>query len=152
MMTLIQFERGNIPSFDDALDGTSKSRPFSNCLTLTNEDFANFLHRDKDHIAIAFGMWWASKVCKVGKKVSYLFSDGVDHDRVNGGGFLWGEYRFGVDFQRCVTVATFFGILLIQVIVQRVSLRFFGEGNTIIMSPWRVIVQMMSPAGVLLFS
>ena len=110
-MPLIQFPRGNIPSFDKVLDGISKFYPFSNCLTLSNEDFTNFLHCD-NHITMAFGMWWTSKVCKVGGKVSYPFSDNVDHDLVDDSGFLWGEYQCGVNFQQCVTVAILFKILL----------------------------------------
>ena len=57
---LLISNRSNIPSFDDYLDGASKTHPFSNCLTLTNNDFANFQHQDKDHIAVAFGLWWIS--------------------------------------------------------------------------------------------
>jgi hypothetical protein len=87
----------NIPSFDNFLDGDSKARPFSNNLTLTNDNFSNFLHRDKDYVAAAYGMWWTSKK---GHQLDYSFSEGVDHNKVEGGGFLWGEYKIGVDFQR----------------------------------------------------
>ncbi|KAM6495054.1 hypothetical protein JOM56_009677 [Amanita muscaria] len=92
---------GNIPSFDDYLDGNSKACPFSNCLTLTNDDFANFQHRDKDHIAVAFGLWWTSQraVTPEGQPI-YSFQSDLDHDQIDGGGFLWGEYGIGVDFQR----------------------------------------------------
>jgi hypothetical protein len=93
--------RGNIPSFDDYLDGNSKTHPFSNCLTLTNNDFANFQHRDKDHIAIAFGLWWTSaQAFTPDGEPFYSFPTGVDHDKIDGGEFLWGEYGIGVDFQR----------------------------------------------------
>lgn len=103
-LLLISF-RGRIPSFDDFLDGSSKARPFSNCLTLTNDDFANFQHRDKDHIAVAFGLWWASAQAFTpeGQPV-YSFPSGIDHDKIDGGGFLWGEYGIGMDFQRYVKV------------------------------------------------
>ena len=104
-LLLYQSFRGNIPSFDDFLDGSSKAQPFSNCLTLTNDDFANFQHRDKDHIAVAFGLWWTSAraLTPEGQPV-YSFSDLIDHDEIDGGGFLWGEYGIGVDFQRYVKV------------------------------------------------
>ncbi|KIL65066.1 hypothetical protein M378DRAFT_60828, partial [Amanita muscaria Koide BX008] len=100
--SLIETSReGNIPSFDDYLDGNSKACPFSNCLTLTNDDFANFQHRDKDHIAVAFGLWWTSQraVTPEGQPI-YSFQSDLDHDQIDGGGFLWGEYGIGVDFQR----------------------------------------------------
>ena len=87
--------RGNIPSFDD-LDGDSKAHPFSNNFTLTNNNFSNFQHCDKDYIAAAYGMWWTS----ARNEQSYLYREGLDHDKVDGGGFLWGEYKIGVDFQR----------------------------------------------------
>lgn len=86
-----------IPAFDDFLDGDSKARPFVNNLTLTNDDFANFLHCDKDYIAAAYGMWWTSDR---NSKHEYSFSKGLDHDKIDGGEFLWGEYKIGVDFQR----------------------------------------------------
>jgi hypothetical protein len=93
--------RGNIPSFDNFLDGDSNARPFTNCLTLTNDDFANFQHRDKDKIPIAFGLWWVSEkgLSSTGKP-AYSFSKGLDQDQIDGGGFLWGEYGTAVDFQR----------------------------------------------------
>ncbi|EDR00494.1 uncharacterized protein LACBIDRAFT_334102 [Laccaria bicolor S238N-H82] len=99
--SLIETSReGRIPSFDDFLDGNSKAQPFSNCLTLTNDDFSNFQYRDKDHIAVAFGLWWTSArdFTSEGKPV-YSFQSDKDHDEIDGGGFLWGEYGIGVDFQ-----------------------------------------------------
>ncbi|KAG1829044.1 hypothetical protein DFJ58DRAFT_848842 [Suillus subalutaceus] len=45
-------------SFDQ---GTTPQRPFTNSLTLTHNDFANYLHTDCDHIPITYGMWWVSK-------------------------------------------------------------------------------------------
>ena len=76
-------------------------QPFSNNLTLTNNDFSNFQHCDKDHIAAAYGMWWTSSrgIIK-GGELEYSFSNAFDHDKIDGGGFLWGEYKIGVDFQR----------------------------------------------------
>jgi 2-oxoglutarate-Fe(II)-dependent oxygenase superfamily protein len=91
--------RANIPAFDDFLDGESKTRPFSNNLTLTNDDFSNFLHRDKDYIAAAFGMWWTSAK-SLDHQPDYTFTDDLDHKQIDGGGFLWGEYKIGIDFQR----------------------------------------------------
>lgn len=55
--------RDNIFSFSNGrkvihcLDGDDKLHPFTNSLTITNNDFSNFQHRDYDHIAAAYGLW-----------------------------------------------------------------------------------------------
>jgi len=55
-----QYSRGNLSSFNNYLDGNLKAHPFSNCFTLTNDDFTNLQHHNKDHIAVAFELWWTS--------------------------------------------------------------------------------------------
>ena len=99
-MSTANILRGNIPFFDDYLNGHSKAHPFSNCLTLTNNDFTNFQHHHKNFIAIAFGLWWTSTraLTPEGQPV-YSFKKGLDYNQIDGGEFLWGEYEIGVDFQ-----------------------------------------------------
>lgn len=92
--------RHRIPSFSDiALDGKSAELyPFANSLTITRDDFANFLHCDKDEIETAFGLWW----CGIMKNGHYHVDPTVDHEQVKGGAFVWGEFGYGVDFERQV--------------------------------------------------
>ncbi|TCD59762.1 hypothetical protein EIP91_011525, partial [Steccherinum ochraceum] len=91
----------DIPSFSQVtLDGDDPERPFANCLTLTNGDFANALHQDNDFNPLAFGMWWVTGVRNEGRSTAYEFDDKLDHDSVEGGAFLLGEYGIGVDFER----------------------------------------------------
>ncbi|KAJ8483234.1 hypothetical protein ONZ45_g14671 [Pleurotus djamor] len=90
--------KSRIPSFADAtIDGDSTSAPFANSLTITRDDFGNFLHRDRDAIDIAFGIWW----CGVLRDGKYVLDTDIDHNRVIGGAFIWGLLGYGVDFQRC---------------------------------------------------
>lgn len=96
---LTNLSRGLIPSFANGLD-RSPDDPFTNNLTMTHKNFANYLHRDKDKIACVYGMWWPSYVFKRGRHTSYEFDDNVEHDAIEGGAFLWGEYGYGVDFER----------------------------------------------------
>ena len=42
-------------------------------------------------------MWWTSTK---NNQLGYSFSKGLDHNKVDGGGILWGEYNIGVDFQQ----------------------------------------------------
>jgi hypothetical protein len=95
------------------LDGSSPEFPFANSLTLTNNDFANFQHCDKDFIPIAYGLWWTSKqeVDPDTNSSTYSFHSTTDHERVVGGGFLWGEYGIGIDFARYERETTVFFIL-----------------------------------------
>jgi hypothetical protein len=83
-------------------------------LTLTNNDFANFQleHCDKDFIPIAYGLWWTSKreVDPKTNTSTYSFDPTTDHGRVDGGGFLWGEYGIGIDFARYGCVTTIFDL------------------------------------------
>jgi hypothetical protein len=84
------------------LDGSSPEFPFANSLTLTNNDFANFQHCNKDFIPIAYGLWWTSKreVDPKTNTSTYSFDPTIDYRTVDGGGFLWGEYGIGIDFAR----------------------------------------------------
>jgi hypothetical protein len=94
------------------LDGSSPEFPFANSLTLTNNDFANFQHCDKDLILIAYGLWWTSKR-EVNPKTNtstYSFDPTTDHGRVDGGGFLWGEYGIEIDFARYGCGTTIFDL------------------------------------------
>ncbi|KAG5220308.1 Polyketide synthase PksM [Salix suchowensis] len=51
-----------IPSFAaETIDGVDSNHPFANALTITHDNFSNFLHTDKDEIEIAYGMWWAGR-------------------------------------------------------------------------------------------
>jgi hypothetical protein len=68
---------------------------------LTNNDFANFPHCDKDFIPIAYGLWWTSRKDVSGPTnvPSYSFDPDIDHGNVKGGAFLWGEYGIAIDFE-----------------------------------------------------
>lgn len=95
-------------SFDNALDGESIATPFANSLTATNNDFANYQHRDNDLIAAAYGMWWTTAVEKgENGQPRYKFKDDIDHNQVRGGAFLWGAYGIAVDFERYVLLCTY---------------------------------------------
>lgn len=105
--------RNHIPAFADiAFDGQSSEEPFTNSLTITNDDFANYQHKDKDKIAVAFGLWWTSHKRKEGCGTAYEFTPDVDHKDVQGGGFLFGEYGVGVDFERSVFCVGCLGLQL----------------------------------------
>ncbi|KAG1838454.1 hypothetical protein DFJ58DRAFT_668370, partial [Suillus subalutaceus] len=99
---------GGIPSFDMvSLDqGTTPQRPFANSLTLTHNDFANYLHTDRDHIPIAYGMWWVSKRENV--RGPFQFHPQADHYRIPGGSFFWGEYNIGVNFSKAAGLVEIF--------------------------------------------
>jgi hypothetical protein len=107
---IISASSGNIPAFSTlVLDGSSAEFPFANSLTLTNNDFANFQHCDKDFIPIAYGLWWTSRKDISGPKnvPSYSFDSNIDHGNVKGGAFLWGEYGIAIDFERYESVVLF---------------------------------------------
>ncbi|KAF7311464.1 Polyketide synthase PksM [Mycena kentingensis (nom. inval.)] len=86
-----------ILSLGDVFDGVNTERPFANSLTVTRNEFANFMHQDNDATNIAYGMWWCAKQ----KGEDWVFSDDADHDKTTGGEFIWADYGFGVDFARC---------------------------------------------------
>ncbi|KAF6751053.1 hypothetical protein DFP72DRAFT_817076, partial [Ephemerocybe angulata] len=83
---------------DIAFDGTNVKNPFANALVVTHNDFCNFLHRDRDEIEVAYGMWWAANFDA--ELNTWLFDPSVDHKDIEGGQFLWGEYGVMVDFER----------------------------------------------------
>ncbi|KAF6742478.1 hypothetical protein DFP72DRAFT_830463, partial [Ephemerocybe angulata] len=83
---------------DLVFDGTDVKCPFANALVVTNNDFCNFLHRDRDEIEVAYGMWWTARFDA--ELNTWLFDSDVDHKDVEGGQFLWGEYGTMVDFER----------------------------------------------------
>jgi hypothetical protein len=98
------FGRNHIPSFASlSLDGDSAERPFANSLTITRDDFANYLHHDADKIQIAYGLWWAAvqTVTANGDK-KYQIDPTRDHDNIKGGAFLFGDYAVAVDFEKSV--------------------------------------------------
>lgn len=72
-------------------------RLWANALTLTNDNFANFLHRDRDHIPATFGLWWVVYHKKFKK---FWFNDQIDHKNVSGGQFVWGAYGVAIDFPK----------------------------------------------------
>lgn len=92
--------RADIIAFNDTLDGSSPKTPFVNSATVTHSDFANYLHRDRDHIASAFGIWWPAKcIWDAEKKMyRYVFAEDAKQSSVKGGAFLWGEFGLAVDF------------------------------------------------------
>ncbi|KAJ7204008.1 hypothetical protein C8J57DRAFT_1008482, partial [Mycena rebaudengoi] len=95
---LISISRIGVLSFADALDGKSAERPFTNSLTATYHGFSNWLHCDNDHVPVAVGLWWEAECEGPGKK--YVFSTDADHNKTKGGEFVWGEFGFGVDFEK----------------------------------------------------
>ncbi|KAJ3761506.1 hypothetical protein EV360DRAFT_4260, partial [Lentinula raphanica] len=72
--------------------------PFANSLTITNRDFANYVHKDRVAIDIAFGFWWTA--FKPKKRGLWVISDNHDHNKIKGGEFLLAEYGVAVDFPR----------------------------------------------------
>ncbi|KAG1889499.1 hypothetical protein F4604DRAFT_1498440, partial [Suillus subluteus] len=78
---------GGIPSFDMvSLDeGITPQQPFTNSLTLTHNNFTNYLYTDCNHIPITYGMWWVSKHEKV--RGPFEFHPQVDHYCITGGFF-----------------------------------------------------------------
>lgn len=69
---------------------------FANSLVITRDDFSNYQHKDRDAIDIAYGLWWAAR--QNGNK--YELDPACDHAQIKGGQFLYGEYGWGVDFER----------------------------------------------------
>lgn len=89
-----------MPNFDHlTFDGVDVESPFANSLTITRDDFSNFLHIDKDAIDAAYGGWWAARVRPDG---SYTIDENVSHSRIKGGAFVLGNYGIGINFERSV--------------------------------------------------
>ncbi|KAF6758422.1 hypothetical protein DFP72DRAFT_808144, partial [Ephemerocybe angulata] len=83
---------------DVTFDGSELNNPFGNALVVTHNDFCNFLHKDRDEIEVAYGMWWAGMFDT--SLDTWRFDDKVDHGDIEGGEFLYGEYGIVVDFER----------------------------------------------------
>ncbi|KAJ3831018.1 hypothetical protein F5878DRAFT_729718 [Lentinula raphanica] len=80
------------------LAGGEAQTPFANSLTITNGDFANYVHRDRDAIDIAFGMWWTAS--RENQRRPWTIDEEYDHDSIKGGEFLIAEYGIAVDFPK----------------------------------------------------
>ena len=87
-----------MPNFDDfKFDGEKDPEsPFANSLTITRDNFSNFLHINKDAIDVAYGGWWAARVHSDG---SYTTGGNVLHSQIKGGGFVLENYGVGIDFE-----------------------------------------------------
>jgi len=71
------------------LDRDSKYHPFLNCLTLTNDDFANSLHCDKIILLLHLGFGGHLQNLSLQRSSQFTLSPlGLDHDKIDGGGFL----------------------------------------------------------------
>ena len=73
---------------------------FANSLIITRDGFANYQHTDFDAIPIAYGLWWVGR----GIHTGYSIDPALDHGCVQGGQFIYGEYGWGVDFEKYVSV------------------------------------------------
>jgi len=96
-----------MPNFDHLhYDGEKDvGSPFANALTITRDDFGNFLHVDNDAIDAAYGRWWPARVHPDG---SYTTGGNVNHSRIKGlGAFVLGDYGIGIDFERSVSFPPF---------------------------------------------
>ncbi|KAF9488233.1 hypothetical protein BDN71DRAFT_1513251 [Pleurotus eryngii] len=90
-------KKNKIPSFAaETIDGVDSNHPFANALTITHDNFSNFLHTDKDEIEIAYGMWWAGRKEEKG----WTVGDDTAQRHIQGGAFLWGKYGVAVDFEQ----------------------------------------------------
>lgn len=99
LLTLRMLIRENVPSFDTfTLDGPTPQQPFANALTLTSQEFANYIHKDKDWSPGVFGIWWTTGMA--GRSPKYAFDKSFDHSNVKGGEFLLAEYGVGVAFDQ----------------------------------------------------
>ncbi|KAJ7038512.1 hypothetical protein C8F04DRAFT_914784, partial [Mycena alexandri] len=96
--TLLQSvaDRDGVLSFGDILDGVSVERPFANSLTATKCGFCNLQHCDKDHAPVAYGKWFQAK--RNGQQ--WHFHPTADHNKTQGGEFIWGAFNIGVDFNK----------------------------------------------------
>lgn len=94
--------RHQVPGFD-VFDWSSTFSHtfdiFANSLTITRDDFANFLHSDRDEIGVAYGWWWVAGFDE--RKREYVLDDArFKQSDVQDGAFLFGEYSVGVDFKQ----------------------------------------------------
>ncbi|KAJ4464501.1 hypothetical protein C8J55DRAFT_493846 [Lentinula edodes] len=96
-------QRNDLPSFaqlDLLHKGELVAMPFANSLTITHSDFSNYVHCDRDAIAVAYGWWWVGY--RGHSKDSWKLSlDGsFDHNQVTGGSFLIAQHGIAIDFAR----------------------------------------------------
>ncbi|KAK7049479.1 hypothetical protein VNI00_005510 [Paramarasmius palmivorus] len=95
-------EMYDVPSFDQLEMVTLHGKPivnaFANSITITNDDFANYQHMDRDAIAIAYGWWWIG--WQDPRTKTWHVKDEYDHDKVQGGEFLVAEHGVMIDFSR----------------------------------------------------
>ncbi|KDR65649.1 hypothetical protein GALMADRAFT_81643 [Galerina marginata CBS 339.88] len=88
------------PSFGyTTFNGSRSADCFANSLTVTCQDFDNFLHEDNDEIGIAYGWWWAARHNKQQNK--YVVDEQCKHHSIRSGAFFWGAYKIAVDFSQC---------------------------------------------------
>jgi hypothetical protein len=149
-----RIHRKSVPSFDTLiLDGSSSQMPFANSLTLTHDDFSNFLHKDNDEIPIAYGMWWSS-TAKSRRGPFSLDDSGLNHKDIHGGSFFWGEYNVGVNFEKYVELNFFYCIKLLIGLILEQELpwwRFSGGVRWITIAHCKVRVKEIRQDGVHLY-
>ncbi|KAK7447682.1 hypothetical protein VKT23_013938 [Stygiomarasmius scandens] len=93
--------RTGIPDFSQTeIDEENTIMPaLANSITITCNDFSNYLHTDRDESHIAYGWWWiGSRKNRLGRWE--LDIDNHNHSDVKGGAFLIGQYGYAVDFER----------------------------------------------------
>ncbi|KAF9039139.1 hypothetical protein BJ165DRAFT_1496361 [Panaeolus papilionaceus] len=91
-------QKDGIPNFSDAeLSDDIFQGSYANALAITRDNFANFQHRDNDETPHTYGWWWPALLSMDGR----YHVDWNSHSKTEGGGFSFGEYGIGVDFQRC---------------------------------------------------
>lgn len=87
-----------MPSFGQAhYDGKTGLFHLGPNLTLTLQDFANLLHKDRDKSRWVSGVWWPAK--KVQGQYVIDRSPGAMR-KVRGGQFIWPEFMIGIDFEK----------------------------------------------------
>lgn len=99
-ITLSWFYRKGVLGFTQLDPLHLDASNFANSLIITRDDFSNYQHRDNDAIPVAYGLWWAGS--KNGTR--YSIDPARDHDKIRGGQFVFGEYGWGIDFERCATI------------------------------------------------
>lgn len=99
-MSLRLFDRTHVPAFASTSLNIDEEYPFASALTVTCQDFSNYLHRDKDAVPYVFGIWWASEMRKDAGTIQYSLEGSKSHNHIKGGAFMWGKYAVAVDFAR----------------------------------------------------
>ncbi|PPQ69430.1 hypothetical protein CVT24_001479 [Panaeolus cyanescens] len=88
--------KAGIPNFsDNSMAPDDKVGPtFANSLTITNQDFFNFLHTDNDLIPLSYGWWWPAIIDDDG----HSWISWENNHKIKGGAFLLAEYGIAIDF------------------------------------------------------